>query len=58
LVHKYEHQHPQIKKKLLEYRAFKQLIDAEYSSQLIRINAEQDYKTVIKNFIQAVENTF
>ena len=40
LVHKYEDQHPQIKKKLIEYRAFKQLIDAEYSSQLVRINAE------------------
>ena len=51
LVHKYDDQHPQIKKKLLEYRAFKQLIDAEYSSQLVRINAEQDKNTVFKNMI-------
>jgi len=32
LVHRYDDQHPQIKKKLLEYRAFKQLIDQEYST--------------------------
>ena len=27
LIHKEEDQHPQIKKKLIEYRTFKQLID-------------------------------
>lgn len=58
LVHRYADQHPQIKKKLLEYRAFKQLIDQEYSGALTRINAEQDDATIMKNFIQAVENTF
>lgn len=58
LVHKYDDQHPQIKKKLLEYRAFKQLIDAEFSTQLVRINAEQDKQTVFKNMIEAVEHTF
>jgi adenylate kinase family enzyme len=58
LVHKYADQHPQIKKKLLEYRAFKQLIDQEYSSALVRINAEQDNNTIMKNFIQAIENSF
>ena len=58
LVHKYDDQHPQIKKKLLEYRAFKQLIDAEYSTQLTRINAEQDRNIVFRNIIQAIEHTF
>ena len=40
LIHKAEDQHPHIKKKLLEHRAFLQLIVQEYSSQLCRINAE------------------
>ena len=39
-VHKDEDKHPNIKKKLIEYRTFKQLIDQEFSGQLVRINAE------------------
>jgi len=58
MLHRPEDQHPQIKKKLLEYRAFKQLIDQEYSQQLIRINAEQDAPTIFKNLTQAVEYSF
>jgi adenylate kinase family enzyme len=58
LVHKYEDQHPYIKKKLLEYRAFLQLIVQEYSSQLCRINAEQPSKDVLRNFIEAIEHSF
>ena len=58
LVHKYDDKHPQIKKKLLEYRAFKQLIDAEYSTHLVRINGEQDNGTILKNMIQAIEHSF
>lgn len=58
LVHKYDDQHPQIKKKLLEYRAFKQLIDAEYSRILVRINAEQSSEQVMMNFVQAIEQQF
>ena len=57
-IHKYDDHHPQIKKKLIEYRAFKQLIDAEYSNQLVRISAEQPMKDVLKAFIQAVEHSF
>lgn len=55
LIHKPEDQHPQIKKKLLEYRAIKQLIDSEYSNQLVRISAEQDKDSIYKNMVQAVE---
>lgn len=58
LVHKYEDHHPRIKKKLIEYRAFKQLIDAEYSNQLVRIPAEQAMKDVLKAFVQAIEHSF
>ena len=58
LVHKYDDKHPQIKKKLLEYRAFKQLIDAEYNANLVRINGEQDNATILKNMIQAIEQSF
>ena len=58
LVHKYEDQHPFIKKKLLEYRTFLQLIVQEYSSQLSRINAEQPSKDVLRNFIEAIEHSF
>ena len=61
LVHKYDDQHPQIKKKLLEYRDFKTLIDKEYSQELrilVRIDAEQDREAVMRNMIQAIEHTF
>jgi adenylate kinase family enzyme len=58
LVHKEEDQHPQIKKKLIEYRQFKELISQEFESQLVRINAEQPKKTVLKNFVQAIEHPF
>ena len=57
LEHKEEDQHPQIKKKLIEYRTFKQLIDQEFSNQLVRINAEQPKKTILKNFVQAIEHS-
>ena len=58
LIHKAEDKHPHIKKKLLEYRAFLQLIVQEYSSQLCRINAEQPSKDVLRNFIEAIEHSF
>ena len=40
LVHNVEDKHPYIKTKLIEYRTFLNLITQEYTSQLIRINAE------------------
>merc|ERR1712028_146780 len=39
-----EDKHPYIKKKLIEYREFLNLIVGEYSGQLVRINAEQPEK--------------
>ena len=58
LVVKYEDQHPCIKKKLLEYRAFMQHLLVEYASQLVRVNAEQPSKDVERNFIEAIEMSF
>lgn len=58
LIHKYEDQHPHIKKKLLEYRGFMQHVLQEYAASIVRVNAEQPPKDVRKNFIEAIEMTF
>ena len=60
LVHKFEDQHPQIKKKLIEYRHLKQAVNdeealAEFSSRYVVINAEEDLMQVLKNLEQAIE---
>jgi adenylate kinase family enzyme len=58
LEHNVEDHHPYIKKKLIEYRAFLNLILGEYSGQLVRINAEQPEKDIYRNFIEAIEHSF
>jgi len=51
LVHSPEDTHSQIKKKLMEYRAFKHLMDSEFSSIMTRISAEQDNAAVFKSMV-------
>ena len=55
LVHKLKDQHPYIKRKILEFRAFLTHLVTEHRNQLVRIPAEQSLPEIRKGLVEALE---
>jgi len=47
--------HPQVKKRLLAYRALLPAVESEFKGCLIRINAEDPPQTIMRSFCEAIE---